>query len=310
MRKRKTNEEFLKEVKEIYGDEYTVLDDYITESTKIRVLHNKCKRIMYTIPMSFLKGSNICLECSGMRKQRGVTKTTDVFRKEILEKTNEYLVLGDYHGSNSKILFKHNLCKNEFSMTPANFLQGQRCPFCFNSDAQRKTKEEVQETINLKLGPSYKLISEYKNNHSKIQVFHESCSNVWNTTLRDIKFGNRCPFCTVMSKGEERIFNFLKENNISATYQFKDDRCRKKKRLPFDFRINGTNILIEYDGVFHYKNVYGEKILNAQQENDLIKTEFATKNGFELIRIKDSEFNDIETILDKIIKRIKKIKLD
>lgn len=42
--KLKTTKQFLEEVKKIYGDEYTVLSEYINADTKIKVKHNICRK--------------------------------------------------------------------------------------------------------------------------------------------------------------------------------------------------------------------------------------------------------------------------
>jgi len=41
-RKRKTHEEFIQEVYDLVGNEYTVLGKYINATTKILIRHNTC----------------------------------------------------------------------------------------------------------------------------------------------------------------------------------------------------------------------------------------------------------------------------
>lgn len=66
MTKRKTQEEFLEEIKALFNDEYTVLGQYKNWKTKILVRHNckRCKNYEWEIaPTNFLKG-NGCPVCS------------------------------------------------------------------------------------------------------------------------------------------------------------------------------------------------------------------------------------------------------
>lgn len=39
---KKTNEAFVKEVKNIVGDEYTFMEPYVTSSAKLKIVHNAC----------------------------------------------------------------------------------------------------------------------------------------------------------------------------------------------------------------------------------------------------------------------------
>ena len=51
------------------------------------------------------------------------------------------------------------------------------------------------------------------------------------------------------------------------------------------FFILDLNLLIEYDGEFHYFNNINESQLVEQQRHDLIKTNYAKNNKFNLLRI-------------------------
>lgn len=42
MPKRKTHEQFMKELVEVHGDEYEILEQYKNGTTKIEVRHNAC----------------------------------------------------------------------------------------------------------------------------------------------------------------------------------------------------------------------------------------------------------------------------
>ena len=88
------------------------------------------------------------------------------------------------------------------------------------------------------------------------------------------------------------INKLLEENNIKFETQKKFNNCKFKYKLAFDFYLIDFNILIEYDGIQHYKPVEqfgGEKSLKYLQNNDNIKTKYCIDNNIELIRIK---YND------------------
>jgi very-short-patch-repair endonuclease len=80
-----------------------------------------------------------------------------------------------------------------------------------------------------------------------------------------------------------------------------------KHYLRFDFWIDNLKILIEFDGEQHYKvtpHWGGEPALKNLIENDKKKDFWAKENGYKLIRIKFSEIDNIENILESQIHHI------
>lgn len=118
-----------------------------------------------------------------------------------------------------------------------------------------------------------------------------------------------CPVCSyTMSKGERVIANFLFENDIKYKHNktFSDLLgTTKNSRLRYDFYLSEFNLLIEYDGQQHFeisqiRNIpakYAEEIHYKTVKYDKIKNEYAKKNGYKLLRIPYTEFNNIEEIL-------------
>ncbi|HDK7194924.1 TPA: hypothetical protein PTV74_003231 [Clostridium botulinum] len=61
---KKSHEEFVEEVSELAGDEYTVLGKYIKSSKNIRMRHNKCGYDEWDVaPDNFLRGTR-CPKCA------------------------------------------------------------------------------------------------------------------------------------------------------------------------------------------------------------------------------------------------------
>ena len=80
---KKTNEEFIDEIKNITEDEYLFIDDYKTSSTKICVKHNVCGKTYKVKPNDFLNGHR-CPYCS--RKNISIREKSFVkFIKKIYE---------------------------------------------------------------------------------------------------------------------------------------------------------------------------------------------------------------------------------
>lgn len=74
--------------------------------------------------------------------------------------------------------------------------------------------------------------------------------------------------------------------------------------MSYDFHITGTKILIEYQGIQHYKPVDafgGKEQYEKQKEHDRRKREYAKKNGYRLIEIsyKYDTYEKVAAYLDK-----------
>lgn len=68
MPKNKTHETFIKEVFDLVGDEYKVIDEYVGSSTKVKFFHKKCENKFDMTPHNFLLGQR-CPICCGNPKQ-------------------------------------------------------------------------------------------------------------------------------------------------------------------------------------------------------------------------------------------------
>jgi len=105
-----------------------------------------------------------------------------------------------------------------------------------------------------------------------------------------------------LSRGELKIAEFLGRECIRfyREYYIQGLYSRSGRLLYFDFYIPEYNLFIEFDGSQHYSK-------NKKQyakENDFLKNAFCLKNGYEFLRIKFDQFNEIENI---ILKKIDKI---
>ena len=76
--------------------------------------------------------------------------------------------------------------------------------------------------------------------------------------------------------------------------------CKNVLPLRYDFYLPKYNMLIEYDGEPHFKEVAylgGKTGFGLRQTNDKLKTEYATNNNLNLLRIKYTEIRNISNIL-------------
>ena len=179
--------------------------------------------------------------------------------------------------------------------------QDHGCSKCVN--VLKITQEEAEKNVlNKCKKKNYELIEKflYKNNQTKIHLRCNKDNHIWYVSyINFINRDNCCPKCNE-SKGENKISEILKENNINFIYQKKFENCRNKKSLPFDFYLPEQNILIEFDGIQHYKIIKhfgGEEKFKELQINDEIKNKFAKDKNIKLIRIAYFDYDNIEKIL-------------
>lgn len=156
----------------------------------------------------------------------------------------------------------------------------------------QKTHAEYVEQVNAVHGDSVSVIGEYQT--SKIKIEHECIKgHRWKVIPNDILRGVGCPQCS-SSKGEKRIADELNKLGI----EYKHDRTFPwSQRKRYDFIIKSKRVLIEYDGIQHFRPVdyssnnkaLAEKQFRHTQLNDDLKNRLAKENGYRLIRLNCDE---------------------
>jgi len=130
------------------------------------------------------------------------------------------------------------------------------------------------------------------------------------------KRGGRCPRCSKKeSYGEFLVRKCLTDLNLEFRSQIKFDDLRDKissRKLAFDFFVPSLNLLIEFDGEYHFNPPNFskldpqdlEKLMNRIKERDEMKTKYARDNGFAFLRIHYSKRNpaDIFKLIKSFIK--------
>ena len=279
---RKTTEKFKQEVYNLVNNEYGVLEDYISNHTKISIKHNKCGFEYSVTPGNFLLGKR-CPKCANH-----IPYTTETFKEKLYELfKDEYELLSEYNNSITKMLIKHNLCGHEWYITPNHFIFRHSCPICTNKNIIEKLskthKQFLQEVYDL-VKNEYKILGNYKNSKTHIEIKHNTCGYIWNIIPSNFLKGRRCPKCAE-SKGEQKIRHWLEDNNIKFDPQYTFDKLvgQGNGLLRFDFGIlnknNELEYLIEYDGEYHYLPIEGEEILKYQQYHDQLKNQYCKDNN-------------------------------
>lgn len=132
---KKTTEEYITEIKNIWGDEFEIVSEYKNVNTKIDVIHKPCGKLFNVSPRGLLYGEVPC-NCNKINPKM---KTDEYFKEEINTLTNgEYINLDTYIGAQNSIRFKHIKCGTIFETTPHRFLLGHTmCPLCNGSRGEQ-----------------------------------------------------------------------------------------------------------------------------------------------------------------------------
>lgn len=300
-----TEEDFQQKLIKVHGYKYTPLEKYINSGQKIKVKCNNCQN-EWRIRVNNLLGGSGCQVCE-LKKR---TKTKDEFQSEL---NNEYELLSDYVNCQTKVIIKCKKCNNIWSVKPTHLIHSHsKCPECNKLDRslkQRKRKEDFIVDLEKVHNSKYKILGEYINARTPILCHCNKCNFEWSSTPNSLLNGYGCPNCN-QSKGEEDIRFFLEKNNISYIYQYKNEDCKDKYVLHFDFAIlNKTNDLfglIEYDGYQHFKPVDyfgGNDALIEIKRKDEIKNKYCRDNDILLLRIPYTKKKNINEIILEWLKQ-------
>lgn len=226
-------------------------------------------------------------------------KITDEELKEMVEKEKGYVFHSSYTKSKGK-RYMTITCPNghTYDKRIDGWKNGERCKEC-----QRLTQEEAKRRVEKE---GYKLLSEYKSYHEKILVQCPHGHEPYEVTLANFDWGKRCPYCSNNFKGENKIMDFLRANNIEFISQYTYEDCRYIQAMPFDFYLPKYNLCIEYDGEQHFKPIsfggsYTKEELKERfrirQLKDEIKNTYCKEHNIDLLRIPYYDINKIEEIL-------------
>lgn len=153
---KRTSETFGQEVKKITGTEYFVIGDYVNAMTKIKLKHKHCNYEFEVTPNDFINSNSRCPKCAIKSRVKKLTKTTEMFKKEMEELVgDEYVLIGNYKNRKEKCLIKHQKCSYVYESYPYSFLQGNRCPKCYESNGEANIRHFLISN-NIKFETQYK----------------------------------------------------------------------------------------------------------------------------------------------------------
>lgn len=198
-----------------------------------------------------------------------------------------------------------------FRQRPTEHIKGRGCYKCGKQRMAIKnslTRDEVVRRCNEVFGNryDYSLFTEYKGKKHKIDVICPK-HGAWKVSINNHLYRHSgCPMCK-RSFGEERIADFLTKHNIEykEEYRIRNEILFCQNTIMMvDFYLPKHNIIIEYNGIQHYKKIpmFNERTLEQQQERDIAVRQYCKRHKIKLIEIPYTEFDNIENILKKELK--------
>ena len=305
--RRKSNGQFISEMNAINPD-IIILSEYVTGVTNVKC---QCKIDGFqweTKPRILLGGSG-CPECG--RKNNAIASrprmTHDEFVHVVTERFRDVKVLSEFHSTAQRVHYQCQSCGYEWDARPSTILSpdSKGCPRCAG-----KTLIDIDtflERLN-ECNPYVEYVCGYTKISSSADFRCKKCGHQWSALPHNILKGRGCPKCK-MSHGAKFISAYLNARGIPYEAEYKFTECADERPLPFDFYLAQKRIAIEYDGEQHFEPVvfggYSQEdaVRNFEltQKHDRMKDKFCSDNNIKLIRIPYTEFDKIETILDKQI---------
>lgn len=282
-------------VKEYFSSNGCKLLETEYKNTKIKLNYIcKCDNKSSIKFSDFLSGSR-CKDCRNQKMRLSYEYVYNFFKE------NECQLLStEYKNNNTKLNF---ICKNghKTSNTFNAFKDGRRCSDC--SGNKKLTFEYINQFFK---DNEYELLeTEYKNHMSKMNF---RCDKNHNSSIsfNNFRKGIRCGMCK--NKTECIILEYLEKINYKIVSQAKFDWCKIKNKLPFDFLLTDFKIIIECDGMQHFKNILNWQSSKLNLANDIYKTNLSINNGYKIIRISQEDvFNNKfnwQTLLKENIEKL------
>jgi hypothetical protein len=205
--------------------------------------------------------------------------------------------------SNVKLVCKN--CGNIENKPPTVWYKGFGCLKCQNRRPNPKqvTKEQFIERAKKIHDDIYDYSKiDYKTLYQEVEIICSKHGSFFQKPAIHLYAKSNCPECNIY-KGEEQVGIWLNKNNIEYVYQHQVKI--ENSYHYYDFYLPKHNMLIEYNGLQHYKPITffgGEKGFEYLKQRDKIKEKYCLDNKINLIIL--SYKDDIERVLNITLKII------
>ena len=244
-------------------------------------IHGEFKQLAY----SHFKGHG-CKKCGIIKNSISKSHKQDDYIKKVKKRHNNFYTYEkvNYVSRHKKITVTCPI-HGDFNISANHHFYGKGCRTCYYEKLGllfRFTKEKFIQKANIIHNNKYTYPGNYVNSNTKLEI---KCykHGIFLQTPAGHLSGRGCHMCKE-SKGESFISNILLKNEI----EFKKEFLIRGFNYRYDFYLPKYNLLIEYHGIQHYKEVKhwgGKKALIKNRKRDIIKIELAKRHGYDIITI-------------------------
>lgn len=298
---------FIQKAASIHNHTYDYADVKFINSTTPVAINCSIHGRFYQTPKNHTSGCG-CQMCA--KELRSVSFTVFIARSNNIHQNKYTYIQSD---KNQMLDFVDIICPIHgiFNQRIGLHLSGKGCKKC--GDVQRRGSAQVFiEKANKIHNNKYDYSAvNYTTAHAKVSIICPTHGVFVTDPTLHISSGTGCPNCGVnYSKGNEKIKQYLITVNVPFLAEHRFFECRNKYPLPFDFYLPIHNILIEFDGSHHLREVRRSstesidtinKRFKQIQYHDSIKDDYAATHNINLIRIHYNDFGNIESILTSIL---------
>lgn len=226
--------------------------------------------------------------------------TTDQFITVAQTKYNNRFdySLATYHNNKTKIKIICRECNNIFEQTPNKHLTGKiNCPNCWSNSRQHNSEnmriKAAASFVNRAIAIGYNSTKysynkvKYITCDIKVEIWCNQCDVPFWQAPRDHLRGKGCPVCRE-SKGETSVAKWLDEHKVTFIRQYVIKEFNQRKF--FDFYLPVQDLLIEYDGIQHFKAMGSwAKTYPTTIKRDSVTNKWCEENHHKLLRLSYNE---------------------
>lgn len=214
MARRKTQEEFVAEVKKV-APQLEVIGDYVNTVTKILV-RGDCGHEWLVIPRAIVTGVSgvICRQCIPF------TKTLEKFSKEVELVSSNISIVGEYVNSKTDIEIRYSDCGHTALVNPDGLRRGARgviCRICKPTYISGKPHHVFEKEL-LAINPGLRLLDTYVGAYTRLNVT-AACRHIWSISPHDFlvaRKGSVCRVCNPQKTTVKMPEQFIHDVAIAA----------------------------------------------------------------------------------------------
>lgn len=308
MGKRLTTQDVISKFKSMHGSTYDYsLVDYQGDTKKVKIIC-KIHGTFEQQPGAHGRQKQGCPKCSAIR----VGKAQQIGNSEFIKRVEKvfgkdafaYTKL-NYQGAHKDVTLICKKCGNAETKDPRSFYIGYGCLKCKvkRRNPKQITKEQFLERAIKAHGRRYDYSNvEYKSIYDEVEIVCFKHGSFYQKPAIHLYAKSNCPECKI-TKGEESISQHLNNKDIRYIFQYRVSI--DKSYHYYDFYIPDRNIMIEFNGMQHYKPIKffgGQKAFQHIQMRDKIKKQYCLENRIKLLIYNYKELDQIERIIDNDLK--------